>query len=753
MDRTGSFAFGTDPFAATTALGSGSEELLEQIRQKDQQVAQLEAKLRDASQKVALLEADLLETQTNMAIDSQKHLELEKAVSKMREAHELRVVDLKDQLQASSERLRAAPLVDDGMLALYFELRTQIADKLNGPALTKQEKDISQKLAPLALLDRLRMWTRKLLFHITAPPDRSLGQTFANVSSQLMRELNSTQSFSPNPNASFRATMKGDKTSMGRTVTLDPSLIPPSPGKGDSSPDPSTPENSMAMAKIAELMNEVEELQERNETLAKALAATQLESQQAQEHFKTLADLARRDAANAKLESRKKEARIEKLTQEVANRKELAAEHQSLLRSQREAIEGRKNMKIALEAKQQEIAQIRRNHEDDMREVKAKLNLLERQKTDTSRVESELLETKERAEAIRGQLVRSNVKSLIDDRRRATDLAKKQQEKIVELECKLSNQEGIMQHLDSTNKKMTEQYTAIFEAHVREKQQEQQRRARARTSTIGKATKGPNSELNVEFYRSRYQEVLQELKMTQRKMKQLLLFAHHDHLAYSKHTTATEAALAEAEEDRDILMMRSFDLMQAVDVSQTAAFEANRRARQLMEQDEDKVLGEKEDASVTLVTPSIRIQPSETVVDMSVPSLGESRTPFGGPLDESEILRLRTHVPTADEPSMRSLAELNTPEPPEGTTQVVLNRRPQRRTPGTGSTRGRKFDFKTVGSAKMNTSALHSLVRPASADLSMLRPSSRNSDATMSFISDRTPQRQRLGSGTPVSRV
>lgn len=473
------------------------------------------------------------------------------------------------------------------------------------------------------------------------------------------------------------------------------------------------------------LSSEIDDLKTQIGALQHELALERENSAAAIRSLEVRTDIARREAGVAKQDLRKKEALIQQLQEDLRQRKEAEAAQQTVERCQREAAEAKKNLKILTEAKQQEIVLLRRTFEEEMKDMQKQLAFFQRQRMDNQKLETELRETKAEALSVKGQLARSNVKDLIAEKRHAEGVVKAQHDKIIELENTLAGKEGILHHLEETNKRMTEQYTAIFEAHVKERQMQKQSRAKAMDQRIDRAMKGPNSELNVEYYRTRYEEVLVDLKQTQRKMKQLLLFSSHDHLAYAKRATVTESQLHSLRDEVDHLEVRNSELIDALEEMQSGPERSILRSKE----ETDKLLGEAADESRQLVTPSVRIQEDSTMVDITVPSIGVSRTPFGGPLDQGEILRLRTTIPSPSlEASTRSISWVGSNTPPEGTTQEVIQRRAQplqKRTPGLGSTRGKTFDFTSVGRSRVNTSAIKSLVsRPKSAELSYLQPSS-----------------------------
>jgi hypothetical protein len=187
---------------------------------------------------------------------------------------------------------------------------------------------------------------------------------------------------------------------------------------------------------------------------------------------------------------------------------------------------------------------------DTIKSLTKQLERLSKIRDREGQLAKELKEAREEALSTKQQLARTNVKDLAEANRRQSRLQEAREEEFPKIHDELIHKDLSLRALRATNARVIQQYIEIFRAHYEQQQKSQRKASAAAQHGAQKAVVGPNSDLNLQYYQTRYNETMQELVRAQKKLKQIILLSHQDHLNFTQQKEALIAQLEVMEGER-----------------------------------------------------------------------------------------------------------------------------------------------------------------------------------------------------------
>ena len=558
-------------------LQNGLAEAQKLTKAAGEKAAELELRL-------VCTEEQLLEAKTALVVAVERVHSADECRVRTEEEQTNVVNDLNERIRSLTDRLRAAPAIDRGLANLYVEARDLLAENYGAQSLTDEDLKNVERCSAIENLANLRFWLRRLL----------------NQRVQLLKPTSAPE--------------KGDETNSAMSESL----------RKLSSLHTMLPSVDAAV-ECAALKAELEQLRLELKDAAQA-------SWVAQQSCRMQSEMARHETALAKQEVRAKDKLIKQLSADLRSQTDDAPTRVALEASQHENTELKCQMKVMTESKRQDLEGLKRSLVLAQKEAAVTAEQLVQRTNEVTRLNSQLKEAQSQLAALKGQMSRVNIKTLVERKNKAQALAQRQEQQLQQLGTQLTSKTNLLKYFETTNRKMVEEYNALFEANWREQQQRKAESRRAAGKEAEKVTCGPGSELNHEYLRNRYEDALVELKQAQAKMKRVLLTAHTDRLCSKREVEALETELHE----RTVLLRhaqgRNDQLAQSVSLAQS--YES-------MLSSCDELPPRDREFSNIHTEPSIRVSNGATEISVPVPAIGAA-TEFGNPLTPRGISYVRT---------------------------------------------------------------------------------------------------------------
>jgi hypothetical protein len=324
-----------------------------------------------------------------------------------------------------------------------------------------------------------------------------------------------------------------------------------------------------------------------------------------------MTDVARRDCATAKQENRALAKAVKDLQARQKKHEQAEVSLLALERAKRDAAEAKKHMAVAVAAKQQELENLQRTHSQQLQNLLMELEKHRRGAKDVAALQLEVASAKDDARAATSQVARSGVLQAQTEVGRLKRLSAKLQDQLATAESDLRERDRRIQGLQRDALMATDQYNALFAAHVMDDKERLKAQEKVKQLAIREVVRdgvGDNQQ-----YKQRYEAEAAECAKLRRQLKHVLVLVRH-------HEVEQDLATTNLRMGRD----GSADWISRHDTSVAAAhdaLEADESLQQLLSQ-----AGE-DDPSDGF---AVRVDRNDCTLDARLPAYG-SDNEYGSP--------------------------------------------------------------------------------------------------------------------------
>ena len=484
----------------------------------------------------------LAETLAALVVAQRTVREVENELRENEVSHKQALDDMQRALKASALRSMNATLVDRALFSLLIELRHQLSERGECPPLSPEDVEELRCLPILGVVSELRLWTRHM---INLSQDKSSAAHKRQAFAEMSIRLSARRSAGP---ATQRG-MEGDASDSPKKARVcSPRSFMDSP-RGGGQNGPNNTAATVGRVKLSGSQPAAQSLTLPSTSSSKPQSTKAISSESHQQFAHLQAQLRDATLEIADLKERvrdKDQTRVAAL--EHAN-KELKCLLDAALSKARHIQQESEN----------QVEAVKRHAASTMRQLTHRLSKYEEAEIQRKEVESQVQVLKDAAALAKAQLARSNVKATEDKCRRMETLLGKRE---ADLRAAMGNRDTLelsLRGLQADHEKILAEYNAIFKKHLDAQAARHKQSMAAEDKRSEQATIGPESGVNVQYLRTRYQETQNELRHAQKKIRQLIMLSHHDQLTFKLQHADLEQQLKEEQEEVSILSRRAED--------------------------------------------------------------------------------------------------------------------------------------------------------------------------------------------------
>lgn len=261
---------------------------------------------------------------------------------------------------------------------------------------------------------------------------------------------------------------------------------------------------------------------------------------------------------------RAKNKELEECHAEIKRYRVYASDYVVMQREVNEANEKALHSKVVLEQREAELLRTQRNAIERSLAAKDTMKTLAAKADAAAKLENENVKLNREVRDLSSQLRRMDLPGLREGKERAEAIAAQEGIRLRAAESALLTAEARAKALTDTNARMAAEYNAIFKAHIAAMQRQREAEAHEAELESKQFVMGDRSPLMAEHYLGKYQDAMQELNRAQRKLRHLLMVAHHDQSSSAKRIANLEEDLVKEKGARwaaEVSMQQQTDIL------------------------------------------------------------------------------------------------------------------------------------------------------------------------------------------------